>query len=155
MAKPGTTPRNKATIHDQTLTRGNGGEVHQVSDGNEDVLTTAQGGPVADDLNTLSQRGPALIEDFSFSRKTDVPPEMSTRPCVALWRSERHLAASSSATAAVPVQKRHCPNRSRCFIAARIVKNAWEQPRFFAVRVFEHEGTVGCRENSMPKRRRR
>lgn len=35
------------------------------------VLTTAQGGPVADDLNTLKvgSRGPALTEDFHFREK--------------------------------------------------------------------------------------
>ena len=42
-----------ATIHDQKLTRGNGGELHQIAEGETEVLTTAQGGPVADDQNTL------------------------------------------------------------------------------------------------------
>ncbi|MEI9413187.1 catalase [Mesorhizobium salmacidum] len=62
-----------ATIHDQKLTRGNGGELHQVAEGDTDtgILTTAQGGPVADDQNTLKigERGPALIEDFHFREK--------------------------------------------------------------------------------------
>ena len=60
-----------ATIHDQTLIRGNGGELHQTADGNAEILTTAQGGPVADDQNTLKigERGPALIEDFHFREK--------------------------------------------------------------------------------------
>jgi catalase len=58
-------------IHDQKLTRGNGGELHQIAEGETEVLTTAQGGPVADDQNTLKigERGPALIEDFHFREK--------------------------------------------------------------------------------------
>jgi catalase len=60
-----------ATIHDQKLTRGNGGELHQIAGGDTEVLTTAQGGPVADDQNTLKigERGPTLIEDFHFREK--------------------------------------------------------------------------------------
>ena len=60
-----------ATIHDQKLERGNGGELHQIADGDTDILTTAQGGPVSDDQNTLrvGPRGPALIEDFHFREK--------------------------------------------------------------------------------------
>jgi len=60
-----------ATIHDQKLVRGNGGELHQIAGGDTEVLTTAQGAPVADDQNTLKvgQRGPTLIEDFHFREK--------------------------------------------------------------------------------------
>ena len=60
-----------ATIHDQQLLRGNGGELHQIAEGDTEVLTTAQGGPVSDDQNTLKigPRGPALIEDFHFREK--------------------------------------------------------------------------------------
>ncbi|WP_137113968.1 catalase [Mesorhizobium sp. GR13] len=60
-----------ATIHDQKLERGNGGELHQIAEGDVPVLTTAQGGPVSDDQNTLKvgQRGPTLIEDFHFREK--------------------------------------------------------------------------------------
>ncbi|WP_291866441.1 catalase [Bradyrhizobium sp.] len=60
-----------ATIHDQKLQRGEGGELHQFAEGDVPVLTTAQGGPVADDQNTLKigPRGPALIEDFHFREK--------------------------------------------------------------------------------------
>jgi catalase len=65
--------RNKssAKIHDESLLRGNGGELHQVADEGTDALTTAQGGPVADDQNTLKigDRGPSLIEDFHFREK--------------------------------------------------------------------------------------
>ena len=60
-----------AKIHDQVLTRGAGGELHQITDGDTPVLTTSQGGPVLDDQNTLKAepRGPALLEDFHFREK--------------------------------------------------------------------------------------
>ncbi|MGA1804870.1 catalase [Rhizobium sp. HT1-10] len=62
---------DKVTIHDQTLSRGNGGELHQIAEGDTPVLTTSQGGPVSDDQNTLKvgARGPALIDDFHFREK--------------------------------------------------------------------------------------
>ena len=69
------TPRRSSsttsTVHDQKLTRGSGGELHQIADGEVAILTTAQGGPVSDDQNTLKigQRGPTLIEDFHFREK--------------------------------------------------------------------------------------
>lgn len=71
MARKAATDPNVATIHDQTLVRGEGGELHQVADGKTDILTTAQGGPIADDQNTLKigARGPTLIEDFHFREK--------------------------------------------------------------------------------------
>ena len=60
-----------ATIYDQKLVRGNGGELHQIAEAGSDILTTAQGGPLANDQNTLKvgQRGPAVIEDFDFREK--------------------------------------------------------------------------------------
>ena len=60
-----------ATIHDQKLTRGEGGELHQIAAGDVPVLTTAQGGPVSDDQNSLKigPRGPTLLEDFHFREK--------------------------------------------------------------------------------------
>ena len=60
-----------ATIHDQKLDRGEGGELHQIASGEAPVLTTAQGGPVSDDQNSLKigPRGPTLIEDFHFREK--------------------------------------------------------------------------------------
>ncbi len=68
-----TTPRNAnlAHIHDQALIRGEGGELHQTATGDTPLLTTAQGGPVADDQNSLKAgaRGPSLIEDFHFREK--------------------------------------------------------------------------------------
>ncbi|MFK0692836.1 catalase [Mesorhizobium sp. IMUNJ 23033] len=60
-----------ATIHDQKLTRGNGGEVHQLAETDTEVLTTAQGGLVSDDQNSLrvGERGPTVLEDFHFREK--------------------------------------------------------------------------------------
>ncbi|UXS40284.1 catalase [Agrobacterium tumefaciens] len=60
-----------ATIHDQKLVRGAGGELHQTAAGEEPVLTTAQGGPVADDQNSLrvGPRGPLVVDDFHFREK--------------------------------------------------------------------------------------
>lgn len=72
MAKSSKPARGKsATIHDQKLDRGQGGELHQVAAGKVPVLTTAQGGPVSDDQNSLKigPRGPTLIEDFHFREK--------------------------------------------------------------------------------------
>ncbi|OHV25325.1 catalase [Rhizobium sp. RMa-01] len=69
--KTKTSPSDNATIHDQKLHRGAGGELHQFAEDGMPVLTTAQGGPVSDDQNTLrlGARGPALIEDFHFREK--------------------------------------------------------------------------------------
>ena len=60
-----------ATIHDQKMSRGEGGELHQTAGGDIPVLTTAQGGPISDDQNSLKigPRGPTLIEDFHFREK--------------------------------------------------------------------------------------
>ncbi len=65
------TAAGSATIHDQKLHRGEGGELHQIAGGDVPVLTTAQGGPVSDDQNTvkIGPRGPTLIEDFHFREK--------------------------------------------------------------------------------------
>ena len=58
-------------IHDQKLVRGNGGELHQSASGDVPILTTAQGGPVSDDQNSLKigPRGPTVLEDFHFREK--------------------------------------------------------------------------------------
>jgi catalase len=74
MAKTTKAPRKSggtATIHDQKLDVGEGGELHQISSGKTAVLTTAQGGPVSDDQNSLKigPRGPTLLEDFHFREK--------------------------------------------------------------------------------------
>ena len=60
-----------ATIHDQKLERGEGGELHQIAEVDIPVLTTAQGGPVSDDQNSLKigARGPTVLEDFHFREK--------------------------------------------------------------------------------------
>ena len=65
------TREKTARIHEQTLMRGNGGELHQIAEGDTPVLTTAQGNPVADDQNSLraGPRGPTLLEDFHFREK--------------------------------------------------------------------------------------
>jgi catalase len=69
--KSNSAPSKTASIHDQKLTRGEGGELHQTASGDVPVLTTAQGGPVSDDQNSLKigPRGPTLIEDFHFREK--------------------------------------------------------------------------------------
>ncbi|BCG87066.1 catalase [Mesorhizobium sp. 113-3-9] len=72
MAKQASKPAGTAaTIHDQKLQRGEGGELHQTASGATPVLTTAQGGPVSDDQNSLKigTRGPTVLEDFHFREK--------------------------------------------------------------------------------------
>ncbi|AYD05214.1 catalase C [Neorhizobium sp. NCHU2750] len=71
MAKKTQSSTDHVAIHDQTLSRGAGGELHQTAEDGFEVLTTSQGGPVADDQNTLrvGPRGPALMEDFHFREK--------------------------------------------------------------------------------------
>jgi len=72
MAKQASKPAGTAaTIHDQKLQRGEGGELHQTASGATPVLTTAQGGPVSDDQNSLKigARGPTVLEDFHFREK--------------------------------------------------------------------------------------
>ncbi|MGO7300299.1 catalase [Rhizobium ruizarguesonis] len=66
-----TSPSDNATIHDQKLRRGAGGELHQFAEDGMPVLTTSQGGPVSDDQNTLriGARGPTLVDDFHFREK--------------------------------------------------------------------------------------
>lgn len=60
-----------AKIHDQTMQRGEGGELHQIAEGDAPLLTTAQGGPVSDDQNSLrvGPRGPLVMDDFHFREK--------------------------------------------------------------------------------------
>jgi len=64
-------PNGPATVHDQQLERGEGGELHQTRSGKTPVLTTAQGSPVSDDQNSLKvgTRGPTLLEDFHLREK--------------------------------------------------------------------------------------
>src|SRR5262249_48875669 len=60
-----------AKIHDQKLSRGEGGELHQTAIGTTAALTTAQGVPVSDDQKSLKagMRGPTVLEDFTFREK--------------------------------------------------------------------------------------
>jgi catalase len=60
-----------AVVNDQKLQRGEGGELHQIASGDVPVLTTAHGGPVSDDQNSLKigPRGPTVLEDFHFREK--------------------------------------------------------------------------------------
>ena len=71
MPKPPTPTDAPARIHDLTVQRGAGGELHQRAEAGQPILTTAQGGPVADDQNQLKvgARGPVLMEDFHFREK--------------------------------------------------------------------------------------
>jgi catalase len=63
--------RKSVQIGEQKVMRGEGGETHQISGGDVPPLTTQQGGPVADDQNSLKigSRGPTLLEDFHFRQK--------------------------------------------------------------------------------------
>ncbi|MGX9143450.1 catalase [Mesorhizobium sp. 128a] len=71
MTKSPSRVSHQAVIHDQKLVRGEGGELHQTAEGDVPVLTTAQGGPVSDDQNSLKigARGPTILEDFHFREK--------------------------------------------------------------------------------------
>ena len=71
LAKSSKSTATTAQVHDQKMARGNGGELHQLAEGETPVLTTAQGGPVADDQNSLRvcARGPLLVDDFHFREK--------------------------------------------------------------------------------------
>ena len=66
-----TNGRKSLKLHDQKLDAGRGGDLHQLADEKTQTMTTAQGGPISDDLNTLKvgDRGPTLIEDFHFREK--------------------------------------------------------------------------------------
>ena len=68
---PATGERKPATYADAEVTVGQGGETHQAAAKGQDVLTTQQGVPVADDQNSLKvgDRGPTLLEDFHFREK--------------------------------------------------------------------------------------
>ncbi|HEY0293556.1 MAG TPA: catalase [Hansschlegelia sp.] len=64
-------PLKTASIADIKISRGTGGETHQIAEGDTPILTTAHGIPVADDQNSLKagERGPTLIEDGHFREK--------------------------------------------------------------------------------------
>lgn len=62
-------PNQQATINDQTLSVGKGGESHQTT--SVGGITTQQGMPISDDQNSLklAERGPTLLEDMVFRDK--------------------------------------------------------------------------------------
>lgn len=61
----------KSQAREFTTEIGSGGELHQIATDGDDVLTTQQGMPIADDQNSLrvGERGPTLLEDFHFREK--------------------------------------------------------------------------------------
>ncbi len=63
--------RKTMSLGDELVEPGDGGETHQVANGEVAKLTTQQGTAVADDQNTLriGFRGPAALEDFHFREK--------------------------------------------------------------------------------------
>jgi len=69
--KPFDHKRKTVQLDDQKVTRGEGGETHQIAGGDVPQLTTQQGIPVSDDQNTLKvgSRGPAALEDFQLREK--------------------------------------------------------------------------------------
>ena len=72
MAKKTTNSALKqASLGEQKILRGTGGETHQIAGGDVPVLTTQQGAPVSDDQNSLKvgRRGPTLLEDHHFREK--------------------------------------------------------------------------------------
>ncbi len=71
MVKRTTQKARTATLGDQKVLRGTGGEIHQTAGNGVETLTTAQGTPVADDQNSLKGggRGPTLLEDQHFREK--------------------------------------------------------------------------------------
>ncbi|WP_298890007.1 catalase [uncultured Serinicoccus sp.] len=58
-------------VYTERTQPGQGGELHQQPGPDQQVLTTAQGLPLADDQNSLTagQRGPTLLEDFALREK--------------------------------------------------------------------------------------
>lgn len=72
-AKPVKPPRaDIREAHDApAFERGRGGELHQLAEAGQDVLTTNQGTPVSDDHNSLraGPSGPTLLEDFVLREK--------------------------------------------------------------------------------------
>ncbi len=65
------TPLRDATVSDQAILRGTGGETHQIAGGETPILTTQQGAPVSDDQNSLKagDRGPVLLDDHHLREK--------------------------------------------------------------------------------------
>ncbi|MBV8637417.1 MAG: catalase [Candidatus Eremiobacteraeota bacterium] len=63
--------RKSVRFDGQQISRGAGGETHQIAGDDVPPLTTQQGVPISDDQNTLriGARGPAALEDFHFREK--------------------------------------------------------------------------------------
>ncbi len=61
----------KSPTTNRGLTLGNGGELHQLVEGEHPALTTNQGVPLSDNQNSLkaNPRGPTLLEDFILREK--------------------------------------------------------------------------------------
>ena len=71
MAEKRRSERTSATLSDEKVLFGTGGETHQVASGDVPPLTTQQGAPVSDDQNSLKAgpRGPTQMEDQHFREK--------------------------------------------------------------------------------------
>jgi len=69
--RTGSRSLKKVTMHNVTVLRGQGGETHSAKSERSSTLTTAQGMPVADNQNSLTQgeRGPVLLEDAILREK--------------------------------------------------------------------------------------
>ena len=67
------TSNTPAKIHDQRIKRGEGGELHQTARGATPVLTTAQGGPVQDDHNSLKTGTRGSVSRWSGCSPSLVP----------------------------------------------------------------------------------
>ncbi len=78
-SKPSTRPNGKSRakapqqseVTELPTRPGEGGETHQIAEGDRPILTTQQGIPVSDDQNSLrlGARGPQLLEDMHFREK--------------------------------------------------------------------------------------
>ena len=113
-----------ATIHDQKLTRGEGGELHQIAQGDTPVLTTAQGGPVSDDQNYAQDRPARTDPDrrFSFPRE-DLPfrPRADSRARGACARLRRARLLRELQIAVKIHPRRHVSARRRTDAGLRAV----------------------------------
>jgi catalase len=71
MARTSNKHHKHAHSGENTILKGNAGEIHQVAENGVPTLTTQQGIPVADDQNSLKVglRGPTALEDFHLREK--------------------------------------------------------------------------------------
>ena len=132
-------PSGSATIHDQKLLRGEGGELHQIAEGDTPVLTTAQGGPVSDDQNYAQDRRARADADrgLPFPRE-DLPlrPRAHSRArgaCARLRRARllrdlqvacRHTPAPTSSSAPARRRRPSCASRPSPAARARSTSRA-------------------------------